>query len=103
MKTQNIFQINKQFIIGSLLMFMPALFFFAVGMEQFFGNSFLNESLFVRIDKISGFISAILMAGFPFIAVCTNIIPLIQLKFKKQEDELNISFIIKARILNIMI
>jgi len=103
MKTENVFQINKQFVIGGLLMFMPVLFFFAVVMEQFFGNSFLNESIFVRIDKISGILSAFLMVGFPFIAICINLFPIIDLKFKKEDNKLNVTFTIRAKALNILI
>ncbi len=103
MKTENIFHINRHFFIGALLMFIPALFFFAVAMEQFFGNSFLNESIFIRIDKISGFLSAILMVGFPFIAICINLFPLIDLKFKKEDNKLNVTFTIRAKVLNILI
>jgi hypothetical protein len=103
MKPANLFQINKQFIIGATLMFMPALFFFSVVMEQFFHNNFLIESIFVRIDKISGLLSALLMFGLPFIAICINAISFINFKMKKENENLVGYFIIKPRVLNVLV
>ncbi|MEO8399696.1 MAG: hypothetical protein ABI550_07775 [Ignavibacteriaceae bacterium] len=100
MKTQNL---NLSSITGMIMMSIPALFFFSVVMEQFFNNNFLIENIFVPIDKTSGLLSAFLMIGLPFIAVCINLIPLINLKIKKENNTLRLSFDIKTRVLNIVI
>lgn len=84
-------------------MSVPVLFFFSVAMEQVFNNNFLIENIFVPIDKTSGLLSAFLMIGLPFIAICINLIPLVNLKIKKENEFLHLSFDIKTKILNIFI
>lgn len=100
MKTQNL---NISFLAGSFIMLIPAVFFFSVIMEQFFNNNYLIENIFVPIDKISGLISAFLMIGLPFIAVCINIIPLVSIEVKNEKEKFRLTIELKAKILNIII
>ena len=100
MKSKNL---NLNFLIGIFLMLMPALFFFSVVMERFFGNNFLVENIFVPIDKTSGLISAFIMVGLPFIAICINILTFINVSFNKEKDNFLFKLEIKPRLLNILI
>ena len=93
----------RQFIIGSILMFMPVFFFFSVFMEQVMQNSYLVENIFVKLDRVNMGISAFMMMGFPAIAALINLIPLIKLNIRKEGRDINGSFSFTLRTLNIII
>lgn len=100
MKTQNL---NFHFFAGAFLLFIPAFFFLSDMLEQMFNSNFLIENIFVRIDKISGLISAFLMVGLPFMAICINTIPLMNLTVKRENNTLKIILSVRAKILNIVV
>lgn len=94
---------NKQFLLGSMLMFMPLFFFFSVFMEQVMHNNFLVENIFGRLDRVNMGISAFMMMGFPAIAALINLLPLVNLRIYKEGRTINGNFRFTLRTLNIII
>jgi ABC-type amino acid transport system permease subunit len=94
--------IHKQNVVslvaGMICLVIPAAFFFAVFMEDIMHNSYLMNTVW---DKPSVPVTVMLVIGMPIIAAAINILPLLNISFRKEESKIKGNFELDFKIMNL--